>query len=140
MTAAAGLLGERCAVVLHVASLGVAAEGFAAAGSGGAGLERELLDDALARASAGAALARRAGFRAVPRATLAAPTWRGVVEVADDVDAEVIVIGSRRLRRLAEFVERSVWHEVAAHTGRPVLVVPRASRFRASHQTDYRYR
>ena len=131
MTAAAGLLGERCVVVLHVASLGVAAEGFAAAGSGGAGLERELLDDALAR---------RAGFRAVPRATLAAPAWRGVVEVADDVDAEVIVIGSRRLRRLAEFVERSVWHEVAAHTGRPVLVVPRASRFRASHQTDYRYR
>jgi nucleotide-binding universal stress UspA family protein len=35
----------------------------------------------------------RAGFEAEARTDLAAPTWEGIIEVADEIDAAVIVIG-----------------------------------------------
>src|SRR5262249_18402255 len=41
--------------------------------------------------------ARAKGLDAVDRVVVAAPTWQGVVEVADEIDAAVIVVGSRGL-------------------------------------------
>jgi nucleotide-binding universal stress UspA family protein len=52
--------------------------------------------------------------------------WEGIVDVADDIDAAVIVIGSRGLKGIREQFEGSVSHEVAEHAGRPVLIVPPA--------------
>jgi nucleotide-binding universal stress UspA family protein len=81
-------------------------------------------DDARQRAQVGADRARRAGFDAESRAGLAAPTWQGIIDVADEIDAAVIVLGSRGLNGARELLEGSVSHEVAQHAGRPLLIVP----------------
>ena len=81
-------------------------------------------DDALGRARAGAERARAAGFDAKARATVEAPTWQGIVDVAEELDAAVIVLGSRGLKGLQELAVGSVSHDVARHSGRPVLIVP----------------
>jgi nucleotide-binding universal stress UspA family protein len=81
-------------------------------------------DDALARARVGTTLALEAGFTAEARADLAAPTWEGIVEVADEIGAAVIVIGSRGLTGARELFHGSVSDDVAEHAGRPVLIVP----------------
>jgi nucleotide-binding universal stress UspA family protein len=83
-----------------------------------------IAQDALARATAGAELAREAGFRAEARSDVDSPTWGDIVDVADEVDAAVIVIGSRGLSGLKEIVEGSLSHQVAEHAGRPVLIGP----------------
>jgi nucleotide-binding universal stress UspA family protein len=124
--AAADLLGPRRAVVLDVGPPLTAAESLAVTApvTPGAAFEELNEDDARQRARAGAELAHRAGFVAEARADLAAPTWGGIVDVADEVDAAVIVLGSRGLKGAREAFEGSVSHEVAEHAGRPVLVVP----------------
>jgi nucleotide-binding universal stress UspA family protein len=76
------------------------------------------------REKEGAQYARGAGLSAEPRGEIAAPTWRGIVETADELDATVIVIGSRGLPGFRELIEGSLSHQVAQHTGRPVLIVP----------------
>jgi nucleotide-binding universal stress UspA family protein len=50
--------------------------------------------------------------------------WCGIVDVADEVNAAVIVIGSRGLSGLREILAGSVSHQVAEQAGRPVLIVP----------------
>ena len=124
--AAADLLGARHAVVLDVGPPLTTAESFAvlAPVAPGAAFEELNEDDARQRARAGAELARRAGFNAEARADLAAPTWEGIVGVADTIDAAVIVLGSRGLKGAREVFEGSVSHDVAEHAGRPVLIVP----------------
>ena len=124
--AAADLLGPRHAVVLDVGPPLTAAESVAviAPVAPGAAFEELNEDDAQQRARAGAELAQRAGFVAEARAGLAAPTWEGIVDAADEIDAAVIVLGSRGLKGAREAFEGSVSHEVAEHAGRPVLVVP----------------
>ncbi len=126
--AAAALLGSRHAVVLNVAPAMTFAEGMAATSSLVPGTAFEDLNrvDALIRAEAGAARARRAGLDAEPRATTASTTWRGIVDVADELDAAIIVIGSRGLNSLREIAHRSVSHEVSTHARQPVLIVPPA--------------
>jgi len=124
IAAAGRLLGRRTAVVLDVGPLQEVAEAYAAMGSGAAGLDRLTLDTAAARAEAGAELARAAGFHAQGRAQVEAPTWLGVVEVADEIGAAAIVIGSRGLSGIREFLEGSLSHQVATHAGRPALIVP----------------
>ena len=52
--------------------------------------------------------------------------WRDLVEAADRLDASVIVVGSRGLHGLRSLLTGSVSHGLAAHAGRPVLIVPRA--------------
>jgi nucleotide-binding universal stress UspA family protein len=83
-----------------------------------------VFEGALERAQEGAQLAKAAGFAADARADLNAPTWRGVVEAADEIDAAAIVLGSRGLTGIRELVEGSLSHELADHAGRPVLIVP----------------
>lgn len=121
------LLTGRHAVVLDVGPLDLVAETYAAAGSGASDVGQAVYTGALAQAEAGAALARHAGFDAEPRAGIDAPTWRGITEVANELDAAVIVLGSERRTGLGELLEGSVSHEVAEHAGRPVLVVPPAA-------------
>jgi nucleotide-binding universal stress UspA family protein len=75
-------------------------------------------------AGKGAEIARSSGFDAEARSELAAPTWDGIVEVADELDAPVIVIGSRGLSGLKEALDGSLSHQLAQHAGRPVLIVP----------------
>jgi nucleotide-binding universal stress UspA family protein len=124
--AAADLLGPRSAVVLDIGPPLTAAESLAvmAPVTPGAAFEELNEDDARQRAQAGAEQARHAGFDAEARANLAAPTWEGIVDVADTIDAAVIVLGSRGLKGAREVFEGSVSHDVAEHAGRPVLIVP----------------
>jgi nucleotide-binding universal stress UspA family protein len=124
--AAASLFETRRAIVLDVAPVLTAAESYAVMASPFGAPEIEQLNtaEALARATEGADLARAAGLEAEPRSVLAQPTWEGIRDVAEEVDAAVIVIGSRGLHGVRERFEGSVSHEVAEHSGRPVLVVP----------------
>jgi len=123
---AAGLLGPRRAVVLDVGQVITPAESIATLSPvvPGAAFEDMNLDDASSVAAHGAQLARASGFEAEARAGLSAPTWDEVVHVADELDAPVIVTGSRGFSGVHERLEGSVSHEVAEHAGRPVLIVP----------------
>jgi nucleotide-binding universal stress UspA family protein len=123
---AAGLLGKGRAVVLDVGPEITPTESLATLSpvAPGAAFEELNLDDASRVAAQGAQLARTAGFEAEARSALDAPTWDGVVSVADELDAPVIVTGSRGLNALQERLEGSVSHAVAEHAGRPVLIVP----------------
>jgi nucleotide-binding universal stress UspA family protein len=110
---AAVLFGPRQAVVLNVAPAMTLAED-------------QNNVDALIRAEAGAARARRAGLEARARATTAGTTWQGIIDVADELEAAAIVIGSRSLGGPGELAASSLSHAVATHARRPVLVVPPA--------------
>jgi nucleotide-binding universal stress UspA family protein len=74
-------------------------------------------------AAAGASLAEKAGFRAQSVAVTAAPTWKGVVDVAGEHEASLIVLGSHRRRGLQRHLLGSVAAAVVAHSGASVLVV-----------------
>ena len=76
-------------------------------------------------AGEGASLAKAAGFNARSAAVEAAPTWKGIVEVAEDHDASVIVLGSHGRSGLAGVLIGSVAEAVAAHSRRSVLIVHR---------------
>ena len=76
-------------------------------------------------AAEGAELARRAGLDAEPRVMRGAlPVWELIVEAADDLDAALILLGSRGLRGLRSLVLGSVSHQVLHNAHQPVLVVP----------------
>jgi nucleotide-binding universal stress UspA family protein len=124
--AAASLFGSQRAVVLCVAPAMTFAEGVAATSSVVPGNAFEDLNtaDALRRAEAGAFLARRSGLHAVAQATIASSPAVGIIDIADEIEAAVIVIGSRGFVGLRELVRGSVSHDVATHADRPVLIVP----------------
>jgi nucleotide-binding universal stress UspA family protein len=126
---AARLLEPTSAVVLNVAPRLTVGEHLITVGSpvsGDAAFEGLNKADALRRAEAGARLARAAGLHADARICAAAPTWEGIVQAADEVDAAVIVLGSRERR-----IEHNVSHDVAQHARRPLLIVPQPARGRA---------
>jgi nucleotide-binding universal stress UspA family protein len=124
--AAAALIGPRRAVVVDVQPWLTPAEGLAAASSLVPGTEFETVNRLEARriAARGAEIARSAGFEAEPRGELAGSTWEGIVDVADELEAAVIVIGSRGLTGLKKVVDGSVSQQLAEHARRPVLIVP----------------
>ena len=75
-------------------------------------------------AAEGADVARAAGFDAEPRAIRAGgPFFAALLRTADEIDARVIVAGSRGRSRLAAAVLGSVSTGLLHHTSRPVLVV-----------------
>jgi nucleotide-binding universal stress UspA family protein len=74
-------------------------------------------------AAHGAALAEKAGFRAQSIAVEAAPTWKGLVQLADERQASLIVLGSHRRRGLAGHLLGSVAAAVAAHSASSVLIM-----------------
>ena len=75
-------------------------------------------------AEEGAALARDAGADASATAvTLSGPVWPAIIEVADEEDAAVVVMGSRGRSTLTEAVLGSVSRGVLHHCRRPVMIV-----------------
>lgn len=73
-------------------------------------------------AARGASLATALGFQADGVAIEAAPTWKGIVQVAEEHDASVIAIGSHGRSGLASVLVGSVASAVANHSRRTVLI------------------
>jgi nucleotide-binding universal stress UspA family protein len=78
-------------------------------------------------AAYGASLAEKEGFRVQSLVVEAAPTWRGIVETAEENQASLIVIGSHRHIGLVGHLLGSVAAAVVAHATSPVLVVHEGS-------------
>ena len=78
-------------------------------------------------AAHGASLAEKAGFRAESIAVEAAPTWKGIVNAADEHGASLIVLGPHRRSGLLGHLQGSVAGAVIAHSDIPVMVVPEGS-------------
>jgi len=74
-------------------------------------------------AAHGASLAEQAGFRAQSMAIQAAPTWKGIVEVAEEREASLIVLGSHRRSGIVGHLLGSVAAAVAMHSQSSVLIV-----------------
>jgi nucleotide-binding universal stress UspA family protein len=74
-------------------------------------------------AAHGAALAAKAGFRPRSMTIRAAPTWKGIVETAEQCQASLIVLGSHRRSGLAGHLLGSVAAAVVTHSTSSVLVV-----------------
>jgi nucleotide-binding universal stress UspA family protein len=75
----------------------------------------------------GASLAEAEGFRPQSLATESAPTWKGLVQVADEHGARLIVLGSHGRSGLSGVLVGSVAAAVAQHSSRSVLIVHRRS-------------
>jgi len=80
-------------------------------------------NEALAAAEDGARLADDAGFEAEARVEVAPSPWQGIVAIGDEIDAGVIVIGSRGRTGLPKVLLGSVASAVAQHSRRSVLIV-----------------
>ena len=76
-------------------------------------------------AADGVALAEAAGFHAHSTTTRAQPVWKGIVDIADEHDASVIVLGSHGASGLSSILVGSVAGAVAAHAQRTVLITHR---------------
>jgi nucleotide-binding universal stress UspA family protein len=75
-------------------------------------------------AAEGAELARAAGFEAEPRAVgSSGPFFAALIKLADELDARVIVAGSRGRSTIAAAVLGSVSTGILHHTSGPVLIV-----------------
>jgi nucleotide-binding universal stress UspA family protein len=74
-------------------------------------------------AAHGASLAAGAGFRPESVAIEAAPSWKGLVEVAEEREASLIVLGSHHRKGLGRHLLGSVAAAVAAHARSSVLIV-----------------
>jgi nucleotide-binding universal stress UspA family protein len=80
-------------------------------------------DLARERMEQGRDLAIAAGFAADGRLEVGKP-WRIICQVADEIDAESIVIGARGLGRVESVLLGSVSSAVVYHARRPVLLIP----------------
>jgi nucleotide-binding universal stress UspA family protein len=76
-------------------------------------------------AEEGADLAKEAGFDPRPLTVEAAPTWKGLVEVAEDHRCGLIVIGSHQRHGLLGHLAGSVAAATIAHFDSNVLVIHR---------------
>jgi nucleotide-binding universal stress UspA family protein len=74
-------------------------------------------------AAYGATLAETAGFRAQSVTVQGAPTWKGIIAVAEERGASLIVLGSHRRSGLAGHLLGSVADAVAAHAECAVLIL-----------------
>jgi nucleotide-binding universal stress UspA family protein len=71
----------------------------------------------------GAAIATKAGFKSVPLTVEAAPTWKGLVKVAEDHTCGLIVIGSHQRSGLLGHLAGSVAAATISHFQSSVLVI-----------------
>jgi nucleotide-binding universal stress UspA family protein len=78
-------------------------------------------------AEEGTVLARAAGFDATARAEQGDPIWQRIGEVAEELDAAVIVLGSHGRTGIQLLLMGSVSESTARHTERPVLIAHRAA-------------
>jgi nucleotide-binding universal stress UspA family protein len=76
-------------------------------------------------AEEGVKRARDHGYEATSRVEEATEgAGRRIIEIADELDARLIVCGRRGLGAVASALLGSVSHVVLAHAGRPVLIAP----------------
>ena len=112
-------------------SIGIGTHEYAEAG----GIDAVNRAAALATATVGARRATAAGLVARPRAQSAngdvATTIR---EAATELDAQLIVVGTRGLSGVKAFLLGSVSHAIVQHADRPVLVVPSPAHARRRRQ------
>ena len=85
----------------------------------------EVKEAAQETAEEGADLANEAGFSAKALTVEAAPTWKGLVEVAEDHKCGLIVIGSHQRHGLLGHLAGSVAAATVAHFSSNVLVIHR---------------
>jgi nucleotide-binding universal stress UspA family protein len=83
----------------------------------------EVKEAAKETAEHGAAIAERAGFRARPLTVEAAPTWKGLVKVAEEHRCGLIVIGSHQRSGLLGHLAGSVAAATVSHFESSVLVI-----------------
>ena len=76
-------------------------------------------------AAEGASLAEAVGFNAHGAQAENSPTWKGIVKIADEQDASLIVLGSHGHSGLGSVLIGSVAQAVAAHSRRSVLIIHR---------------
>jgi nucleotide-binding universal stress UspA family protein len=74
-------------------------------------------------AAHGAALAVAAGFRARSLTVEAAPTWKGIIDVAVERQASVVVVGAYRRTGFIGHLRGSVAGDVVAHAPGAVVLV-----------------
>jgi nucleotide-binding universal stress UspA family protein len=90
-----------------------------------AAASNEVREAAEQTAAQGASMAQAAGFDAEGLALKEPETWKGIARVADERDASMIVLGSHGKSGLAGVFLGSVAADIAAHSGRTVLIVHR---------------
>jgi nucleotide-binding universal stress UspA family protein len=78
-------------------------------------------------AQEGASLAEDVGFRAKALAVEGAPSWKLIVDLADEHEAGLIVLGSHGRSGIADVLVGSVAAAVASHSRRSVLIAHRRS-------------
>jgi len=99
------------------------------------GPDASLEQAALDTTSDGVQRATAAGFVAQPRIV----EWQddiaaAILAVADDIDADVIVLGTRGLGNVKSLILGSVSKAVVHHADRPVLVIPSRAPAEQPHQ------
>jgi len=126
----AGMLTSRAAIVLTVWQP-LTARLTETGGFGVFALEEESQldererDAAREAAEAGAAQAQTIGLEATARVEEAdGPVWLTIVDVAGEVDAGLIVCGTRGRGPIRNALLGSTSHAVLQHAGRPVLISP----------------
>ncbi|MFF0817945.1 universal stress protein [Rhodococcus sp. NPDC003318] len=83
------------------------------------------LTDARTVNTEGLELARNVGLNAEGRTIECVTTiWTTIVEAADELDADIIVTGTRGTTGLKSLLQSSVADHVLRHSHRPVLIVP----------------
>jgi nucleotide-binding universal stress UspA family protein len=80
-------------------------------------------------AQAGCELASEVGLQAQPEVAEITyqGTWHAILDLADQRDAALIVLGARGLSTFKSILLGSVSHSVTQHAHLPVLIVPRAA-------------
>jgi nucleotide-binding universal stress UspA family protein len=86
----------------------------------------EVREAAEETAAHGAELAEKAGFRAQSLTVEEAPSWKGIVETAEERGASLIVLGSHERSGFFGHLVGSVAASTVTHTCISVLVVHRA--------------
>jgi nucleotide-binding universal stress UspA family protein len=123
-------IGRNTATVLHVWSppeefLAAAPFGAAPAEPPMAGLERLARERAQEIAWEGHAVAQGLELMSDPRVERSdGAIWRTILDVANEMDAKLIVIGTRGLTVVQSNLLGSVSNAVVHHAERPLLVVP----------------
>jgi nucleotide-binding universal stress UspA family protein len=132
ITTAHSIVGQAPAVVLHVweppaTLLGPDPFGGVETWTGPQMVELEAM--ALERAKRaveyGVELAHNAGFTAEGRLERATePVWRTILKVADETDAQLIVVGARGRSAIESLLLGSVSTALVHHSARATLIVP----------------
>jgi nucleotide-binding universal stress UspA family protein len=87
------------------------------------GLDQVAKEIAQEKVEQAVALAQMAGFSAHGQVT-SGKAWRAICDVANEIDADPIVLGARGISRVGSVLLGSVSMAVAVHARRAVLIIP----------------